>query len=150
MLNEFFNYKASVTQRCHPPTSGCDTIDYEKGGNQNRRGKVRNSYQYGIGLADGPKIDLVIFSTGDKNPGGLPPNLQTVDSGRVCYKFLCSKSEVKEFLSEQKIQNNKCREARKQISRSECLKYKTQIKKRHRNVETKTLEIEHKIIEKDT
>lgn len=95
------------THRCYPPSRGtCDTMDYGKGGNQNRREKRRSSYQYGIGLADGPKIHLVIFSTSDKNPGRLSPNLETVYTGRVSYKFLCSKSVVKEFLL-RSIKNSK-------------------------------------------
>lgn len=44
--------------------------------------------QNGVGLANGPEINLVIFSSGDKNPARLPPNLKAVYTLRMSYEFL--------------------------------------------------------------
>lgn len=58
------------------------------------KGKER-AYENGIGFANGPKIDLVILSTGDKHSRRLPANLEAVDSGTMRYKFLWRHTLVK-------------------------------------------------------
>lgn len=55
----------------------------------------KKAHQNGIGLANGPEIDLVILSAGDKHPWGLPANLEAVNSGSMRHEFLWRHTMVK-------------------------------------------------------
>jgi hypothetical protein len=37
-----------------------------------------STHQYRIGLANGPQIDFMILTTGDKNPRGFPTNFEAI------------------------------------------------------------------------
>ncbi len=79
-----------------PQKAWIETLSANNGRERKKKNKREKwvVYQNGIWLADGPHVDLVIFSTRDKHSGRLLANFETIDIRCMCHKLLCETTEL--------------------------------------------------------